>query len=61
MTRIKKQNKNKAIDIKQKQREEDYNIALNILLDELLGENSTKKERMNKIDEIIKKIENSVK
>ncbi|MFV8471608.1 IS3 family transposase, partial [Mycoplasma sp. B6188] len=38
--------------------QKDYDIILNVLLDELLGEDSTKKERNNKVSEVIEKIKN---
>ncbi|MHA0273089.1 hypothetical protein [Mycoplasma sp. 48589B] len=38
--------------------EKDMDIILNVLLDELLGEDSTKEERENKVLEVIEKIKN---
>ncbi|WP_426460884.1 IS3 family transposase [Mycoplasma hafezii] len=51
-----KKNKNRQVKSPKNTRQEDYDIVLNVLLDELLGENSTKKERNNKVAEIINKI-----
>ncbi|MFV8475785.1 hypothetical protein, partial [Mycoplasma sp. VS403A] len=54
----KKKNKDRHIKGKTNISQKDYDIILNVLLDELLGEDSTKKERNNKVSEVIEKIKN---
>ncbi|MFV8499839.1 IS3 family transposase [Mycoplasma sp. VS424B] len=53
-----KKNKDRHIKGKTNISQKDYDIILNVLLDELLGEDSTKKERNNKVSEVIEKIKN---
>ncbi|WPB54528.1 hypothetical protein SAM46_03585 [Mycoplasmopsis verecunda] len=59
MKSIKKKNQDRKITKPNNISDEDYEIILNVLLDEILGENSTKKDRNNKVSEVIDKIKKS--
>ncbi|MGV2392977.1 UNVERIFIED_CONTAM: hypothetical protein O8I53_08415 [Campylobacter lari] len=55
MKNLKKSNKKRIVK-KKNISDKDMEIILNVLLDEVLGEDSTKKERNNKISKIIDKL-----